>query len=78
MIGSIGPRFLSAGFLVFDGGLLVISDSVSFVGGSVKHQHIIHKTTTVKCKQHQWYFEQNVWEVSAPWLAALSRAVTEF
>lgn len=41
-MGSIGPRFLSAGLRVFDAGLLVISDSISFVRGPVKHEHIFH------------------------------------
>lgn len=39
-MGSMGPRFLSAGLLVLDAGLLVISDSFSFVRGPVKkHTH---------------------------------------
>lgn len=37
VMGSMGPRFLSAGLLVFDAGLLVISDSISFVSGPVKN-----------------------------------------
>lgn len=36
MMGSMGPRFLSAGLLVFDAGFLVISDSISFESGPVK------------------------------------------
>lgn len=41
MMGSMGPKFLSAGLLVFDAGLSVISDSISFVGGSGRQGCIV-------------------------------------